>query len=546
MYKDLKKIIKGDLWDDAGTLSKFSRDASLFEVGPEVVISPKDVRDVENIVRFVNGNLRTYPNLSITARSAGTDMTGGPLSDSIVLDFLRYFNVTKDVSEDGVAVVEPGVFYRDFEKETLRQDYILPSYPASREICALGGMINNNSGGEKSLIYGKTEKYVKELKVVLSDGREYSLKKLNREELSEKMKQIDFEGGVYRALFGILESNYKVVKDARPSVSKNSVGYNIWDVWDRETGEFDMTKLFVGAQGTLGIMTEATLGLVKVKPRSGMLVVFMKDLSGLPGLVNKILEYQPTSLESFDDHTLRLFLRFLPGFVKLLGARNIFSLLFRFVPDFLTILKIGMPKLVLLVEFEDDSQAEVDKKLQELNKTLSEDGVVTRIAKTKAEADKYWTVRRESFNLLRHKVLNKQTAPFIDDIIVKPEFFPEFLPELYQILDKYNLLYTIAGHMGDGNIHIIPLMDLKDEKERGKIQPAQREVYDLVLRYKGSISAEHNDGLVRGPYISMMFGEEVFNIFRDIKKVFDPNNIFNPHKKTDSSWEYSFAHIIKP
>ncbi|MEK7066422.1 MAG: FAD-binding oxidoreductase [Patescibacteria group bacterium] len=546
MYEELKKIVKGDVSVDENTLANFSRDASLFQVRPAIVISPKDAEDIKNVVKFVIENRRAHPELSVTARSAGTDMTGGPLSSSIVLDFLKYFNVVKDVLDDGTAITEPGVFYRDFEKETLKKGYILPSYTASREICALGGMINNNAGGEKSLIYGKTEKYVNELKMVLSDGKEYSFKKLNREELSEKMKQIDFEGGIYRALFGILESNYKAVKDAKPNVSKNSMGYNVWDIWDRETGEFDITKLFVGAQGTLGIMTEATLELVKTKPYFSMLVIYLKDLRGLPELVNKILEYRPSSLESFDDHTLRLSMRFLPGFVKLLGAKNLLSLFLRFIPDFFTILKMGMPKLVMMAEVEEISQEDVDLKIKELKEKVETLGFITRVAGTKAESDKYWAIRRESFNLLRHKVLGKQTAPFIDDIIVRPEFFPKFLPELYTILDKYNLLYTIAGHMGDGNIHIIPLMNLRDENERMKIHPAETEVYNLVLKYKGSISAEHNDGLIRGPYISKMFGEEVFNIFKDIKKVFDPNNIFNPHKKTDSDWKYSEAHIVRP
>lgn len=545
MYEKLKKIVKGDVSIDRDILSRFSRDASLFEVTPEVVVAPKDAEDIKSLVKFVNDNLRSYPNLSITARSAGTDMTGGPLSDSVVLDFLKYFNVIKEVTRDGEARVLPGVFYKDFEKETLKKGYILPSYPASKEICAMGGIINNNSGGEKSLIYGKTENYVKEMKVILSDGGEYVLRRLNRDELGEKMKQIDFEGGIYRAIFGILESNYRLVKSAKPKVSKNSLGYNIWDVWDRETGEFDLTKLFVGSQGTLGITTEATLKLVKARSSSGMLVIFMKDLNGLPDLVNKILKYKPSSLESFDDHTLKLFLRFISGFVQLLGARNLFSLLVRFLPDFLTILKTGMPKLVLLAEIEGDQDEEIGSKISSLRKEVESSGFVTRVALTKRDADKYWAIRRESFNLLRHKVLNKRTAPFIDDIIVRPEFFPQFLPELYATLDKYKLLYTIAGHMGDGNVHIIPLMNLKDEKERALIRPAMEEVYDLVLKYNGSLSAEHNDGLIRGPYISRMFGEEVFNIFKDIKKIFDPNNIFNPHKKTDSNWQYSREHMTK-
>ncbi|MBI3632392.1 MAG: FAD-binding oxidoreductase [Candidatus Vogelbacteria bacterium] len=542
----LKKIIAGEVSVDDVTIKQFTSDASLFEVKPDVVVAPLDSDDIKKLVKFVLDNKRQNPSLSITSRSAGTDMTGGSLGESIVLDFLPHFNWLGSINDDGLITVAPGVFYRDFEKVTLTKDYILPSYPASRELCAIGGIVNNNSGGERSLVYGKTENYVSQLKVVLSDGKEYVIEKLNKEKLDEKMKQIDFEGGMYRAMYGLLESNYRLVKNAKPQVSKNSVGYNVWDVWNRETGEFDLTKLFVGSQGTLGITTEATFKLVKTKKFSHMVVVFLKDLGGLPSLITQILKYNPTSLESFDDHTLKLSIRFLPGLLKLMGFRNLSSLLLSFLPDVFEVVRIGIPKLVVLVEFEGDSEEELNQKSIGLRDAIKKMGFDSRITRDAEDEKKYWTIRRESFNLLRHKVIGKQTAPYIDDLIVKPEYLNEFLPKLYQILDRYKLLYTIAGHVGDGNFHIIPLMDLKDENERSKILPSMEEVYNLVFEYHGSISAEHNDGLLRGPYIQKMFGDEVYKIFKDIKKIFDPQNIFNPNKKTDSSREYSQTHIKRP
>lgn len=543
---EIKKIIKGDVSTDNETLTKFSSDASLFSLRPEVVVAPRDSEDIKKMVKFVALEKRQNSNLSLTPRSAGTDMLGGPLSDSIVLDFLKYFNWMGPMGDDGVITSGPGVYYRDFEKVTLSKDYVLPSYPASRELCAMGGIVNNNSGGEQSLTYGKTENFVKEMKVVLSDGKEYTFGKISREELNEKMKQVDFEGGIYRAMFGILESNYRLVKEAKPKVSKNSVGYNVWDIWDRDTGTFDMTKLFVGAQGTLGIMTEATFKLVKARPYSGMAVVFLKELARLPELINEVLKFKPGSVESFDDHTLKLSLKFLPGLAGLMGFKNLFSLLLSFLPDLFHVIKTGLPKLVVMIEFNEYDEGLLADKLKAMTKHLGQMGFEWRIARSARDQKKYWTIRRESFNLLRHKVIGKQTAPYIDDLIVKPEYLPEFLPKLYKILDKYELLYTIAGHVGDGNFHIIPLMDLKDPKEVAKIRPSMDEVYDLVLQYHGSISAEHNDGMLRGPYIKKMFGEDVFKIFKDIKNIFDPQNIFNPHKKTDASSEFTFSHIKKP
>jgi len=168
----------------------------------------------------------------------------------------------------------------------------------------------------------------------------------------------------------------------------------------------------------------------------------------------------------------------------------------------------------------------------------------THITKSETEASKYWTVRRESFNLLRQHTHGLSTAPFIDDIVVHPDQLPKFLPELNAILARYpSLIYTIAGHAGDANFHIIPLMDLSREDQRAIIPILADLVYDLVLKYNGSITAEHNDGLIRSPYLEKMYGPEIMKLFTEVKRIFDPKNIFNPGKKVGASMEYSLAHI---
>jgi len=164
---------------------------------------------------------------------------------------------------------------------------------------------------------------------------------------------------------------------------------------------------------------------------------------------------------------------------------------------------------------------------------------------TMEKSKKFWLMRRESFNLLRSKVHDKHTAPFIDDFVVPPARMPEFWPRIRKIIKKYKLLATIAGHMGDGNFHVIPLMKIEDPKERRKLQPAMKEVNDLVLKYGGSISGEHNDGLVRGPWLEAMYGPKILGLMKQVKHIFDAENIFNPHKKTDADWDYSLSHIRK-
>lgn len=546
LVEELKKIIKGDVLSDEGTLADYSHDASLFELKPQVVVCPKDIDDLKSLVKFVTEHKKEMPNLSLTGRSGGTDMGGGSLGDSIIVSFGKYFNHLGQVRGDEIST-EPGVYYRDFEKETLKSGLIMPSYPASREICAMGGIVNNNSGGEKSLNYGKTEKYVKSLKVILSDGSECILEAQAAEGLKNKMALQTLEGEIYRKMHDLISQNYDLLQAAKPKVSKNSAGYYLWNVWDKEKKVFDLTKLFTGAQGTLGLLAEATLKLVPAEKYSALTIAFLNDTSLIPEIVKTVLPHRPESFEGYDDNTLRLAIKFFPSFAKLMGARNIISLSWQFLPELWMFIRGGIPKLILQIEFAGNDQAEVRRQAGAIAKELkTKFKLAAKIAESDKEIRKYWLIRRESFNLLRHKIKDKHTAPFIDDIIVPPARLGEFLPELNKILADYpRLIYTIAGHIGDGNFHIIPLMNLENPKDREIIGLLGPRVYELVLKYGGSITAEHNDGLVRSPYLKEMYGDKVYALFEETKRIFDPEDIFNPRKKVGGNFEFSAAHIRK-
>lgn len=542
LASELRAIVRGDVDTREETLRFHSRDASIFHVRPQVVVFPKDAADVAAVVKFANEH--RDEKVSITARSGGTDMSGGALGESIILNFGRYMHKLGPIDHTHhLATAEPGVYYRDFEKETLRHNLLMPSYPASREICMIGGIVSNNSGGEKSLTYGKTERYVSEIKTVLSDGNEYRIRPLSVRELQQKMKQKDFEGSVYTKLFSLLDSNYELIQKARPAVSKNSAGYALWNVWNRET--FDLTKLFVGSQGTLGIVTSATLKLVRPAPHSRLLVIFLKDLAPLADIVKRILGFTPESFESYDDYTLKFAMRYAFELAKLMKAKNFFRLIIQFIPEMLSVFRGGLPKLVLLAEFTGENEEEVLARAQEAERSLTDLHLRTRVTRDAEDARKYWTIRRESFNLLRHHVRGLHTAPFIDDMVVAPEHLPEFLPRLEAILREYSFVFTIAGHIGNGNFHIIPLMDFRDPETESIIFELSEQVYSLVMQYKGSITGEHNDGIVRTPFLKKMYGEKICALFEEVKNIFDPHDIFNPGKKVRGTLDYARAHIIR-
>jgi len=246
---------------------------------------------------------------------------------------------------------------------------------------------------------------------------------------------------------------------------------------------------------------------------------------------------------------MKIALRFLPSLIKFMGTRNLVGLGWQFKREFFMALTGGAPKLILVAEFTGDTEDEIYKKAYAAEKDLREFQLKTRVTKGRSqkasdmEENKYWTVRRQSFSLLRNHVQGRRTAPFIDDIVVRPEKLPEFLPELDKIMENYDLVYTIAGHIGNGNFHIIPLMKLGDPNAAKIISELSNKVFDLVIKFEGSITAEHNDGLVRSPFLEKMYGKEIYKLFEETKNIFDPDRIFNPGKKVDSDFSYALEHL---
>ncbi|MES2023743.1 MAG: FAD-binding oxidoreductase [Patescibacteria group bacterium] len=571
MKEEILKFFKGEVENDDETLSKYSHDASIFTVRPQVVCFPKDSEDVQNLVKWVDENTEKYKGLSITARCAGTDMSGGSINESIILDFTRHMNQLIAWGESAITV-QPGMFYRDFEKITLEKNLILPCYTASKNINAMGGMYGNNSAGERTLSYGKTEDYVMEAKVVFADGVERIVKPVPLEDISKQEY-------IYRKVYDLIKENEEEIKNAKPNVHKNSAGYYLWNVIKSRPVEnssgltlpglsggthtvqnspqgdfFDLNRLLVGSQGTLGIATEITFKLVKPKPYTNLVVVFLRDMSILPDLVNKILKFNPQTIETYDDKTFLLVLKYIYSFIKLLGFKNFFKLIFSFGPETMMTLRHGFPRLIMLVEFTGDTENETNKKTQDALvelKKIKKIGV--HLAKNEFEAKKYWTIRREAFNLIRYHLKKQKSEPFVDDVIVRPEKLPEFFPAVYKILNEYKdkMTFAVGGHAGDGNMHIYTLLDPKEPALKDIVMDVSEKVYDLVARLGGSITAEHNDGIIRTPFLEKMYSPKILELFKEVKEIFDPKYIFNPGKKVPmpgaqiGGKEYIAAHITK-
>ena len=519
---------------DPHVLEKYSRDASLFKVRPLAVAKPQTKDDLRKLVKYAKDN-----HTSLTMRAGGSDMSGGAIGEGVVVDVTALNKITR--LGDNHVTVEPGVFYRDLEKELNSRGLMLPCYPASKNLAGIGGMIGNNCGGEKTLRYGKMEDFIVSAKWIFADGNEYEVKPLSREKLAQKLSLNTYEGEIYRKIKALVDENRELLAEAKPKVSKNSSGYYLWNVYPERVeghGEmFDLNRLLVGSQGTLGILTEATLRLERVKTHHDLVVLFFKSWDEMPAVVNHLLKLKPEGLETFDKETLKLGIRFMPEVAEKAGE-NFLSFAKKFLPEaFISLQMLSIPEIVLLVEFAEDNEHLLKEKVHEAEAILKHFHVHHEVIERDSDEERFWIMRRESFNLLRQHVDGKRTVPLVDDFCVPVEAVPKFLPRAKKLLQEVGIKVNIAGHAGNGNFHIIPLMDLTNEEERGKLIPLAERFYNLVAEYGGTLSGEHNDGLVRTPFLNKIFKPEVLNLFKEVKNTFDPQNIFNPKKKVGATLE---------
>src|SRR3989344_931689 len=526
MIDELKSLSVGEVFTDDVSLKKAACDASLFEVLPRAIVAPRSESEVAKLVRAVAQRKAIDPALSLTVRAAGTGMDGGALTESIVVDVTKYLHSIgelRQVDSEWRIDVEPGVYYRDLEKVLAPQGLMLPSYTASKDLCTLGGMVANNAGGEYSLMYGSTNKYVRSVRFVLDDGTIMETRPLTKDELDKACVQTNREGEIYKELRTLIEAHADEIAAARPKVSKNASGYFLWDVWDGT--HFDIAKLIVGSQGTLGIMTRIELALVLVPKSEQALVITLNTLDALPELVLALRSENASRIEAFDENTYALAAEHMPEATS-------------------GIITTAETSLTVIATFSGDDIASVAARCTRAHDAVTKLAPTTCSIVSEEECGDYWHIRHASFSLLReHAHGEHRVAPFIDDIIVPPEKLREFLPELRALLAEYFLTYTIAGHVGDGNFHLIPLVDMRDEKERHRVLELADRVFSLVFAYGGSMAGEHNDGIIRTPFVERMFGHAMNEIFNQTKTIFDPQNIFNPGKKVHGSLAYALEHF---
>jgi len=361
----------------------------------------------------------------------------------------------------------------------------------------------------------------------VSDGNEYEFGPLTKRQLGVKLKQPGFEGDLYRGVVKMLDDNKHLIATHHPKTIKNAAGYALWELWNEDRTVFNMARLFIGSQGTLGITTEAELKLVSIPKFSRMIVTPISDIHSLTPVVTMALKHKPASCETFDHFTYNLAKKYYPSDAKRAKIAN-------------------GKQLVVLTIFESDDREELERTSNAAWAELSGVGFDTFGIDEPSVIESFLLIRRKSTAmLLEHPHGTYHAQAFLEDSIVPLEHYSDFLIKLETILRAYDMTYTYAGHIGAGSIRLIPLVDMARPDSPARIMELETRVNDLVLHYHGSISVDHNDGLIRTPFLTRQYGEHMVTLFEQIKNLFDPFHIFNPGKKVFGSYDYALKHIAR-
>lgn len=509
----LQEHVQGEVMTSADARRYFSTDGSIFTVTPSVVVYPRAESDVRKVARFTWQLAERGRVIPITARGAGTDQSGGALGAGVMLVFPAHLHrVIEFDGKTGVVTVEPGINYGKLQQTLLTHDRFLPPFPSSIEYSTIGGAVANNASGEKSVKYGSTREYVDSLRVVLANGEVIETKRLSKRELGKKLGQSTLEGEIYRALDALIEENAELINRLELKTTKNTAGYALADVKLRD-GSFDLTPLFVGSQGTLGVITQIMMQTEEHQPSTTLIVAHFDDLKQAALAVEDIrkLPELPSSIEMVDGNLLQLVHAINPNLLK-------------------GVLEKPFPKITLLIEF-DENERQQKKLTKRALKILDTFGARSEVERNPLQQDKLWRIRHSSASVVAHSDGTRKALPVIEDGVVPIEKFNEYVEAVYALFAKHGLRAALWGHAGDANLHMQPFLDLGQVGDRQKMLKLMDEYYDLVISLGGSTSGEHNDGRLRAPYLEQMYGTEIYQLFEKVKKIFDPHGTMNPGVK---------------
>ena len=513
----------GGISTDKKFLEAYSYDESIFSVRPQVVLQPKGSQDVEIAVKTLNKLKAKFPALSLTPRAAGTGLSGGSLTDSVVIDVTAHMNKisTPIHRKEGVSVtVEPGAYFRDLEKVLKKHGHYLPSFPASKDICTIGGCVGNNAAGPDSLRHGHFASWVTSMDVVLNDGHTYKITALTYKEFKALSKKKNAYAEIANNIFALIKKNEKLITNSRPKTKKNTAGYSLWDVingsvkdFEKGKATFDLTKVISGSQGSIGVITSITLKTEPIATDTELIVVPVFNLADAGKVIQKALKFDPINVELYDGLTFDLALQNPTFFKDRLSPALYYRVLVSMYSTYHVRYMRKTPEFTLLITLDKKSvkkQKLVPRAIaREMRKSLK---VGARFVQNEVEKEMFWQIRRASYSLSKFEDISKRPAAFLEDMTVPPDKLGPFFKDIKKLLEKFNVTAAVHGHGGNGHLHFYPLLDFTDKKTPDLVEKMAEAFFKTAIKHKGNICGEHNDGIIRTPHLSKMFDAKTLEL----------------------------------
>ncbi len=523
MESDLSKELEGSITSNEAIRLLYATDASMFKIMPSVVVEPKNLNDLSTVVRYAKKN-----KIPIAPRGGGTGLAGESLTSGIVIDLSVHFTKITEIDPNSNSVtVEAGVILGELNKELAPLGKLFGPDPATANRCTIGGMIANNSTGAHSLRYGMTHNWVEAITIMLDDGSLTTLSAKNLKSISSSSKESnDLRiNEIYNQIIPILKHNNDLIRTVYPQTPRNRHGYLLDRVITTEDidqpEQIDLAQLICASEGTFGIIVEAKLKIADLPKASKLLYLCFDNRHDAASITPHLLKFDPAAVEIIDHICLNM-------------AQNNATYANLFGPE------VGS---ILLVEIDGESLEEVDQKIENIFQIAEKNPLMikqVKLCENQEEREQIWMMRKLIAGMINRVPGRFQPVPLIEDVCVAPEKLAIYFDKINNILDRYDLEFLCFGHAGAGTVHIRPFLDLKSAETYKFLPQLCNEVYDLTLELNGTISGEHGDGFLRAPFIKKQYGD-LFEVFCSIKKIFDPDNIFNPDKKTGmegfEAWE---------
>jgi len=487
--KDLSAEIRGDVVIDDAVRHVYATAACIYRIMPLAVVRPVDAEDAARTVKYAAEN-----SIPITPRGGGSGVAGHSVGPGIILDFAPYMRSILSEGRDWVEA-QPGVVLDKLNAHLAAAGRRFAPDPSSSAYCTIGGMVANNSGGARGIKFGSTRHHVIGLEIITSDG-----------EIVRTDSGQERINAYRRSLSKILKRNQSVIDEKRPRVTKNSSGYDLWGSAG-DDGNIDLAKLMVGSEGTLAVVTAARLSTVPLPARKGAVLIAFESLERAVEAVPSLRETDPSAMELLDDCFLELVRGHRPDLVSLLPGRG---------------------RCLLLVEQEVSEGEDLESRIASVKAAARKAGAEdVNVAADPEGVARLWMVRKAGSPIIYGMKGPKRPVRFVEDMVVPPGRFAEFVGKFQEILKKYDCEAPVIGHAGDGNVHVNPILDLGDPAGRRTLRRVADEVYSMVSDFGGSLTGEHGDGRLRAPYLKNHFGE-LYGVFGEIKRLFDPKGVFNP------------------